>query len=456
MGWNGESRRISVETRRQQQVEHDRQVGPRIKTLRAEGCSWRVVAEKLNAEGLRAPRGGTWQSHQVFRVAQRLERLDEQFKDARTRRKQYGALYLGMQGLLTGIAGSLNRKLQASQVLKPVRIRPVLISAFIGLFVFNVAAMAMLNRQNAALKNAVNRHGFKLPEFVSFRNATPDASVRYAEEQTKAGNVEKALKILEGTDRPHRRHNLAVAVVRTLTEMNALGKAEEVAGNIADADAQSHAFQVVASAQAEAGRLQDAIKTATSAIKEDSRREATLADIAGILASMGRFQEARELVVGRIKDGGREDAFRRIGLNYAIRGHLEEALGIANKEMEDGLARDVVLGKVALALALQGRFKEAVELANAMDNDRLARDWSLVEIVWIQAMEGNIDDALETARAIERGGDRDKALYKVVWALVSMERLQEAEVLAGRLKEKFRRERAIDMIHYTYEESMAR
>ena len=469
MGWNGESRRISVETRRRQQAEHDRQVGPRIKTLRAQGCSWRVIAEKLNAEGLRAPRGGTWQSHQVFRVAQRLERLDEQLKDARTRRRQYGAMFLGMLGLLTGIAGSLNRKLRPSQVLRPVRIKPVLISVLIGLLIWNVYDNALSNAEledknaeledkNEELTNVVNGSGVKVPEFVSVpRPTVPDAAVRYAEEQTRAGNVEKALKILERIDGPyHRRHDLVVAVVRTLTEMNELGKAEEVAANISDVEARSHAFQVVASAQAEAGRIRDAIKTASGAIKEDAYREATLSVIAGILASTGRFQEARELV-GTIKHAAsRADAFRLIGLYYATGGHLDEALAIANKEMENSLGRDVVLSQVARALALQGRFQEAVKLANTMDNDSPGRDWSLVEIVWIQAMEGNIDDAVKNAHAIEGGYDRDKALYKVVWALMSMERFQEAEVTAGMIEDKARRQRTLDVIHRAYETSAAR
>ena len=75
MTWNAESRRASAEARRQRQAERDREAGPRIQTLRDEGLGWRKVADKLNAEGFRAPRGGTWQAHQVLRVAQRVEKM---------------------------------------------------------------------------------------------------------------------------------------------------------------------------------------------------------------------------------------------------------------------------------------------------------------------------------------------------------------------------------------------
>ena len=66
-------RKPSAKKPRSRQEGRYSQVEGRILQLRDEGHTWRMIADKINDDGFRAPRGGKWSAPQVFRVAKRLD-----------------------------------------------------------------------------------------------------------------------------------------------------------------------------------------------------------------------------------------------------------------------------------------------------------------------------------------------------------------------------------------------
>ena len=70
---NRASRKPSARKPRSRQEGCHSQVEGRILQLRDEGHTWRTIADKINDDGFRAPRGGKWSAPQVFRVAKRLD-----------------------------------------------------------------------------------------------------------------------------------------------------------------------------------------------------------------------------------------------------------------------------------------------------------------------------------------------------------------------------------------------
>jgi len=58
----------SGETRRAQQMEHVGRVFVQIQNWRNEGRGWRSIADRLNASGVGAPRGGMWYPTTAQRV----------------------------------------------------------------------------------------------------------------------------------------------------------------------------------------------------------------------------------------------------------------------------------------------------------------------------------------------------------------------------------------------------
>lgn len=108
MGWSKKARQNSIRARQQRQAELDQRVGLRIQALRSQGYTWRTVADKLNAEEARAPRGGPWSEAQVARIAQRMEaqRMELQKMEIKRMENQRGTTQRFIPSLENEVAAS--------------------------------------------------------------------------------------------------------------------------------------------------------------------------------------------------------------------------------------------------------------------------------------------------------------------------------------------------------------
>jgi DNA invertase Pin-like site-specific DNA recombinase len=65
--------KVLAEQRKAEAVDRLAPVTDRLRALKAEGLTMRAIAQRLNAEGVVSPAGGTWQSGNVHRALARLK-----------------------------------------------------------------------------------------------------------------------------------------------------------------------------------------------------------------------------------------------------------------------------------------------------------------------------------------------------------------------------------------------
>ena len=189
-------------------------------------------------------------------------------------------------------------------------------------------------------------------------------------------------------------------------------KALEAAQRAEDAIERAYAYGFIAEAQAAAGNVQEALRTAWG-IQDGTPRASAFARIAQAQAAAGNvrdaeksFSEALATAQG-IEDGFfsfRDSVFADIAKAQAVAGNVQDALRTA-RGIQDGTPRASAFIDIAEAQAAAGNVQEALRTAWGIQDGK-PRASAFARIAQVQAAAGNVEDALKTAQGIEGGFSR--------------------------------------------------
>jgi tetratricopeptide (TPR) repeat protein len=198
-----------------------------------------------------------------------------------------------------------------------------------------------------------------------------------------------------------------------------------------DENARDYAAATVGAAQAAAGDIKDALKTADEVSK--SQRVNVLRPVAVAQAEAGRVQEAEQTMVMIENDYERAltlltlvKAHLKAKARDAARKNLLDAVRIVQGLNEGGDAMPWAHHYVAEAQAELGDVKDARQTADAIAHERLKK-MALGKIVAVQSKTGDIKGALQTAESLQdEQQKRDVLAYSILPA-----QLRSGDVKAG-------------------------
>lgn len=297
----------------------------------------------------------------------------------------------------------------------------------------------------SALKTARNIQGY-------YRAATLK---EIAKAQAACGQFEVAFSTVSEIDDVYA-FDRACALNAIAKSLIALGKVEKgeitfaeairVARQADEEDLPSHILREVATAQAEAGRIDAAIKTAREIKVEYDRVTALRAVLQGE-ATAGLFEEVIE-TAGEIGDEFSPiDALREVARAQVLKGKVEgaktfdEAIKTA-KELRDERSQGYALRWIVEAQATVGNIVEAIQTARAIRTGW--REDALMAIAKAQAAAGQVVEAGATlseamaVRDVDLGHHREVALREIVKALAKAGRFDEALATVSKLLHEHR------------------
>ena len=267
--------------------------------------------------------------------------------------------------------------------------------------------------------------------------------------QARAGDAEAALQnalsIKDDSDRESARYFAGAG----LASSGQAQQARQLARESKD-DRRDMTFEVVAEALEERGEFQEASEAAME-IRDLRLRTDSLCSIAIAQAEGGKVKEAvatleqvKRLAVG-LEEGNRTDALGCFAYGQMKAGLLEEAQKTAGLFKSD-FERANLFREIGEALAQQGRRREAAAAFDrAIEAARKANEivWELVDpgplkgIPAALVRAGFTDRALEVARSLRPGREQAEGLAQVVVALASQGKVKQAEKIATEIEKKF-------------------
>jgi RNA polymerase sigma factor (sigma-70 family) len=237
---------------------------------------------------------------------------------------------------------------------------------------------------------------------------------------------------------------LAVARARLGDRDGALQSFAQAAGVVermpgGAGNSQELEWRELAKAQAEAGLVADALKSAEKVLTpgQAGLHAATLQEVAGRLARSRRFADALR-VAAKVPGEQRQTALWDVALGQAAAGDFAAALQTADQISEPSVRIRVLVGpeypffasSVALAQARAGdrpaalkTLGRAIELAKAIDAEP-ARSVAWSSVAQTQARLGELDDARRSVERVTAGGfpHADRAAAETAIAVAEAER----------------------------------
>jgi RNA polymerase sigma factor (sigma-70 family) len=218
-----------------------------------------------------------------------------------------------------------------------------------------------------------------------------------------------------------------------------------------DEQLQGHRLRDVARCQADIGDIEGALATAGSIPSPDERAGA-VADIAAAQAGAGRVAEARRtaqrITASKFREG---DALRRIAIAQARAGDFGAAVGTL-AAVTDSPRKPRYLAAIAAEQARTGDpvaarhlFDEAVRMADDLRGAERgeARDTVLTILAGTQAAVGRIEEAGRTADEITSARSRDEAWKRITAALAKRGDPKNALRTADRIGDQSSRAQAL-------------
>lgn len=188
----------------------------------------------------------------------------------------------------------------------------------------------------------------------------------------------------------------------------------------------------------------DEAATTLKSMTDRDAAETVVAEVASVLARVGRLTEALKLAAGPADVANRLSAHMNIARALADAGRIAEAEEALSR-IEDTRVRDQPLWWIAKAKARVGDFEGADALLKEIRTP-LARDQAIADVAGFQAVAGELDGALDRIADLPADFYRGRGLRVVVESLIDTGQLSQAdEVLTGLGDDKLRRGLTVKM-----------
>ena len=234
-----------------------------------------------------------------------------------------------------------------------------------------------------------------LPEMDDYGKSRYEVLADIAKEQARAGDVEKALAVVQTITIANTRDWVLADIAETQAATGGIAQAVELAGTISDEDARTRVLVDIVVAEAKAHAREE-----DHARAQESFSQAVV--------------EAQKLPESDIGVGARNRALADIANAQAKTGGVERAVAVA-QTITDKEFGECVLADIANAQARTGGIARAQKVAQ-MITDEDSRNWVLADI------------AVAEAKGYAQKGDRTRARRSVSQAVTLAERVGDREV----------------------------